>query len=159
VQSLFYHLSIRHRMVDQKVPERNSVHTTAVSLIVDVDCRHFLNELCFTFHFCAKISRTFKWRDKNSGWGRSVAWASLEVLPPFRPSTRKRTTTLRWQDFIIGSTASIFDLWSRPWCLARLMRLLEVSPRPQPLQKYESAFSKVSKGGRLYFNRIYRVFC
>jgi len=33
---------------------------------------------------------------------------------------------------IFGNTSSIFDLWSRPWGVAQLLGLREVSPRHYP---------------------------
>jgi len=33
---------------------------------------------------------------------------------------------------IYGTTSSIFDLWSRPWGVARLLNLREVLSRPHP---------------------------
>jgi len=33
---------------------------------------------------------------------------------------------------IFGTTSSIFDLWSRPWSVARLLSFREVPPRPHP---------------------------
>jgi len=35
---------------------------------------------------------------------------------------------------IFGTTTSIFDLWSRPWVVARLLGLCGVPPRPHPLE-------------------------
>jgi len=49
----------------------------------------------------------------------------LTHLLPDRPASEPL-----WR--VIFGTTSIFDLWSRPWGVVRLLGLREVPPRPHP---------------------------
>jgi len=53
------------------------------------------------------------------------------------------------QRAVVG-TASIFDLWSRPWGVAQLMGLRGVSPRPYSSEGVGSTTTTCSAGAKLH---------
>jgi len=108
-----------------------------------------LEEINFSFRFSSTTLSTV-FTSRRLGDDRIVGPLGV-VVSPFRPTSRIKgrgphhhvEAARRWcsvdchaseplRRAIFGTTSSIFDLWSRPWGVARLLGLLGVSPRPDP---------------------------